>query len=206
MPYNLRSESWIDLPRQMDQPIRQKLEVARLAGASSTPTRAVPVRVAECPSTSAARSSARSASRMVAGRACRKITIRRNGPARIVCLSTWKARNRTLAKHRDKSKSPLATDSVYSHDEGTEQRHARRQATAVHKGRKRLEDYCKAKGFSFDVTNEGLHWQIRHGLILIEWWPITAKMVVNKQWTKGIHVHDVRQLKHYLDFIKLLGV
>lgn len=31
-------------------------------------------------------------------------------------------------------------------------------------------------------------------------------MVVNKQWNKGIHVHDVRQLKQYLIFAKLAGL
>jgi hypothetical protein len=50
-----------------------------------------------------------------------------------------------------------------------------------------------------------MHWQVKRGPILIEWWPRTAKMVVNKQWNKGVHVHDVTQLKHYLDFIKLLN-
>ncbi len=34
---------------------------------------------------------------------------------------------------------------------------------------------------------------------LVEWWPSSAKLVLNKQWSKGIHCHDWQQARDFLD-------
>ena len=55
------------------------------------------------------------------------------------------------------------------------------------------------------VKNEGRHWQIwfpKGRVKLCEWWPASAKLVVDQQWKQGVHVHRwqdvfrvVRQLR-----------
>ena len=53
---------------------------------------------------------------------------------------------------------------------------------------------------SLVVTNKGHHWSFyAHNAKsgdsqLFEWWPASAKLVIAKQWKKGIHVHDVTQV------------
>ena len=202
MPHIFRSESWTGLPNQMDPPLREKLEVARLAGAWSTIMSARRVQVAIRLFTSAARNIVRSAGLMVAGRAWRKMKVAWIGFVRIVCLRNWKA-NR-MAKYRDNSKSKFKAQIRYIEGETPDARHDRRQQHNVNR-LDRLRNYCKSNGFGLKVTNEEMHWQIKRGKIQIDWWPRSAKMIVNKQWSKGIHVHDTGQIICYLEFVKRLG-
>jgi len=50
------------------------------------------------------------------------------------------------------------------------------------------------------ISNDGHHWSFYAfnaapgDKQLFEWWPSSAKLVINKQWKKGIHVHDLSQL------------
>lgn len=41
--------------------------------------------------------------------------------------------------------------------------------------------------------NEGHHWWLNEDKFLAEWWPSSAKLVINKQWNEGRHCHDYRQ-------------
>lgn len=106
-----------------------------------------------------------------------------------------------MAKYKDNSKSRFKAQIRHIDGEASGDRHDRRQLHNV--GRLgRLRGYCNSNGFDLTVTNEEIHWQIKRGKITIDWWPRTAKMVVNKQWERGIHVHDVGQIICYLEFIK----
>lgn len=49
-------------------------------------------------------------------------------------------------------------------------------------------------GLTLDVMNGGQHWKIRKEGFVAEWWPSSAKLVVNKHWQNGIHVHDYKQV------------
>lgn len=109
-----------------------------------------------------------------------------------------------MAKYRDKSKSKFKAQCQHIEGEATEDRHDRRQSHNVNR-LQRLRNYCKKNRFQLKVTNEEMHWQIKRGTIQIDWWPRTAKMVVNQQWKQGIHVHDVGQIICYLEFVKRLG-
>ena len=86
----------------------------------------------------------------------------------------------------------------YRYGEPQEARHGRRQTEADARAdtfRRQIEN----RGGSLAIKNEGMHWIIkgRNGF-RAEWWPLTAKCVVNQQWSRGIHVHDTVQLAHYV--------
>jgi len=51
----------------------------------------------------------------------------------------------------------------------------------------------RARGVVLRITNEGHHWQLTKENFLAEWWPSSAKLVINKQWSRGRHCHDFRQ-------------
>lgn len=73
------------------------------------------------------------------------------------------------------------------------QRHERRKAENVARVAY-VEEQCQALGVTVAVYNHGHHWQFRlpSGKI-VEWWPSSAKLVVDQRWDKGIHVHDWEQ-------------
>ena len=77
------------------------------------------------------------------------------------------------------------------------ERHERRKDTNL-ANRSVLEEFCRDHEIKFVIKNEGHHWQFRRGKILVEWWPSSAKLVVNKRWKQGIHVHDWEQARMQL--------
>jgi len=109
-----------------------------------------------------------------------------------------------MAKYQDRFKTRIPAEICkYKKGEDAKDRHARRIQTNNEHADK-LRNFCKSNGFSIDIKNEGQHWQIKHNGITIDWWPATAKLVVNQQFDKGIHVHDISQVIAYLIFTKLL--
>lgn len=52
----------------------------------------------------------------------------------------------------------------------------------------------EARGWNLTITNNGHHWKLKRGKKSVEWWPSSAKVVVNHRWQNGTHVHDVQQL------------
>jgi len=76
-------------------------------------------------------------------------------------------------------------------------RHERRK-TANLSNRAVLEQFCQDHGIEFKISNEGHHWRFSRGKIEVEWWPSSAKLVVNKRWHQGIHVHDWEQARMQL--------
>lgn len=76
-------------------------------------------------------------------------------------------------------------------------RHARRHGEAQ-ANEERARVFCRQVGLSLSVCNHGHHWIFSlsepHRMFVAEWWPSSAKLVVQKKWEKGIHVHDVDQV------------
>lgn len=54
--------------------------------------------------------------------------------------------------------------------------------------------WCWDRGVTLSIRNSGHHWIFTAANMLAEWWPSSAKLVLNKQWKGGIHVHDWHQL------------
>lgn len=70
-------------------------------------------------------------------------------------------------------------------------RHKARAAEAIGSIRDAGIAFAKHGGW-LRVLNSGQHWQIIYGagpIRIIEWWPSTAKMVVDTDWKHGVHVH-----------------
>lgn len=91
-----------------------------------------------------------------------------------------------MAKYKDRKETP-------------KERNDRRKRTNINH-QKKVQDYCSDHGIRFRVTNRGHHWRTNKRGKTVEWWPSSAKVVVNKNWQKGIHCHDYNQ------FIRLLKV
>lgn len=81
----------------------------------------------------------------------------------------------------------------YDPHEETEKRHARR-AQAAHNHLPILKQYCEVQGWRIRVLNDGNLIEIMAGPHRYEWWPGTAKVIVNKKYERGIHCHDYQQL------------
>jgi hypothetical protein len=80
----------------------------------------------------------------------------------------------------------------YRRGEDFRTRHARRLRANLEQ-EEDVRRWCGQKGLILRITNEGHHWQITDGVFLAEWWPSSAKLVINKRWHDGIHCHDHKQ-------------
>ncbi len=78
-------------------------------------------------------------------------------------------------------------------NETDQERHERRLRTAM-ATRHKLEAWCDMNDLLLLVMDAGLHWKIDQPGFIAQWWPSTAKLVINKQWNNGIHVHDYEQV------------
>ena len=58
--------------------------------------------------------------------------------------------------------------------------------------------WCSRYEIELTVTNDGHHWKFEREGKLAEWWPSSAKLVFDKHWKRGIHCHDIEQLKNAL--------
>lgn len=81
----------------------------------------------------------------------------------------------------------------YKEGESASKRHKRRLKTNLNMS-EMLNQWCKDHGIEVHRSNGGHHWQLIAGKKIAEWWPSTAKLVFDKNWTRGIHCHDVNKL------------
>ena len=102
-----------------------------------------------------------------------------------------------MAKYRDKIKVGNSELCPFVPGEDVKARHKRRKNTNL-KNAIVVGDACLRLGVTLKLYNECHHWQVTKGFKLIDWWPSSAKLVINKEWEKGIHCHDYKQ------FIKIL--
>ena len=50
-----------------------------------------------------------------------------------------------------------------------------------------------AIGLKLRIANAGNHWMFTKDGFVADWWPSSAKLVVNKRWSRGVHCHDWQQ-------------
>lgn len=96
-----------------------------------------------------------------------------------------------MARRRidDRDKAGRSDLVPFIENESPSDRHARRKAAAVERVR-HVESWCRSKGVKLTRSNDDHHWTFRRGKWIAEWWPSSAKLVIRKQWNRGIHVHD----------------
>ena len=95
-------------------------------------------------------------------------------------------------RFRDRTKAGRSRAVPYREYEDRTKRHDRRLAVNLANQHK-VEAWCMKRGITLTVSNEGHHWIFRGGKKMAEWWPSSAKFVVDKRWPAGIHVHDYQQ-------------
>jgi hypothetical protein len=83
----------------------------------------------------------------------------------------------------------------YEKGESGRHRHDRRLAVNL-KHKKLLQDWCDSVGLELKITNRNHHWRIygKEPRQVFEWWPVSAKFIVNQNYDSGIHVHDIYQV------------
>jgi hypothetical protein len=90
--------------------------------------------------------------------------------------------------------------------ESAKERHQRRFEFAVD-NRGEMRKFCMEHEIEFKMANNREHWIFIKGTQVVEWWPRTAKLVINKKWEDGIHTHSPGMVKHILiDTFKLVRV
>ena len=97
-------------------------------------------------------------------------------------------------KYHDTNKAiRRATECRYIPGEESGRRHSRRKGLALER-EDRLESFCDKHGLVLTIANNGHHWKMEGETLLVEWWPSSAKLVFNKDYPHGIHVHEVAQV------------
>jgi hypothetical protein len=49
------------------------------------------------------------------------------------------------------------------------------------------------------IKNEGHHWIFQRDKLRAEWWPSSAKLVFDKNWNRGVHTHDYKQVLQLIE-------
>lgn len=101
-----------------------------------------------------------------------------------------------MAKYADVRTAGRSATVPFVEGQEASLRHDRRLCAAM----ERLAEArarCEAWGVELNVTNGGHHWQFRTRQTYqrqLDWWPSSAKLVIDQQWKRGIHAHDLDQV------------
>jgi hypothetical protein len=102
-------------------------------------------------------------------------------------------------RFRDRYKCEVRPEIHTLPGEGWKKRHSRR----LHHNldlETEAQSWCEERAIDLRITNGGHHWQFTlPSEDLVEWWPSSAKMVKNKRWRDGMHVHDWTQAQAVLE-------
>ncbi len=93
----------------------------------------------------------------------------------------------------DAHRASIKPTCKYILGEDYSERHARRLSENL-SSIGNFSKWASSNGFNLCIMNDGHHWKIEGKGLLAEWWPSSAKLVINKKWAWGIHCHDVGQL------------
>jgi hypothetical protein len=55
-----------------------------------------------------------------------------------------------------------------------------------------VEEWCRQNGCTLEIRNDGHHWMVR-GAVWADWWPSSAKLVIERRWRRWCHTHTVQQ-------------
>lgn len=82
-------------------------------------------------------------------------------------------------------------------------RHDRRLAFNMGK-RDLVRKWAEENGVELKISNNGHHWRFKRGRRNAEWWPSSAKMVLQRQYNADHHIYDHEQAievlrRHFLE-------
>ena len=108
----------------------------------------------------------------------------------------------SMAKYNDTLSAGSSHLVPFIRNERPRKRHRRRLRINL-KYEDEVAVWARLRGLKLRVTDGGQHWQFRgmyNGYrFSADWWPSSAKLVVNQRWDRGIHVHDYRQVQTVLE-------
>lgn len=118
-------------------------------------------------------------------------------------MSTGRRRTK---RNPDKYKAGKSSLVPYIASEAWQERHSRRKEAAL-EHEHTMQVWCRAHGWFMSIKNNGHHWIFKTHVkpykeIMIEWFPSSGKLVIGKQWQKGIHCHDYKQLLEVFKEVK----
>lgn len=102
-------------------------------------------------------------------------------------------------RHADRRTLGRSARVPFDPTEAAADRHWRRYGSAA-EAQAEVESWCRRRGVSLRVLNRRQHWQFRiktpgGARHLAEWWPSSAKLVFDQRWARGVHCHDVDQVR-----------
>lgn len=107
---------------------------------------------------------------------------------------------RKRRRYPDRHKAGASRVVPFREGETRRQRHARRLRVNI-AARQTLSAWCRARGVCLAVKNDDHHWMFSRGNALVEWWPSSAKLVVDKEWRNAWHCHDWKQVEARLAIV-----
>lgn len=103
-------------------------------------------------------------------------------------------RQRKRVSFRDRYRLGKSDTVPYISNESWNERHQRRKDAALER-KAEVDTWCRKNKWTIRIANNGHHWIFKTvKLKMVEWFPSSGKLVIGKQWRKGIHIHDVDQL------------
>jgi hypothetical protein len=98
-----------------------------------------------------------------------------------------------MAKYKDEFEVGNSDVVPFKEGETASERHERRKNAAA-QSLDMVAAWCGLHDIELLIANDKHHWRFLKGKNVVEWWPSSAKMVVNKKWKDGLHVHDYKQV------------
>ena len=98
-------------------------------------------------------------------------------------------------RFRDRHQAPVKPEVVhYQKGEHHKDRHKRRLEINVEQFSGQAQEWAESHSVFCRISNRGHHWKFQRNGIHVEWWPESAKCVINRDQTNGVHVHEFPQL------------
>lgn len=76
------------------------------------------------------------------------------------------------------------------HQKAEHQRRYQQASTSVQSA----DEWCADHAIVLTIRNDGQHWSFMRGDQLVEWWPSSGKVVVNKLWNSARHADNWKRL------------
>jgi hypothetical protein len=102
------------------------------------------------------------------------------------------------AKYKDKLNLGRSRLVPYNSIESAAERHARRLQTSS-RFEAAASAWARRFGIKVKISNRGHHWRFVLDSRIAEWWPSSAKLVLNKDYAAGIYAHDFLLVKKFLE-------
>ena len=95
----------------------------------------------------------------------------------------------------DRHQAPVPPQVIqYQKGEHHKDRHKRRLETNVEQFSEEAKKWADENSVFVRISNRGHHWKFQRNGSHVEWWPESAKCVINRDELNGVHVHEFPQL------------